>query len=108
MGLRIALDDFGTGYSSLSQIMELPLDILKLDRSLIHDIENNSRSRIMVRHLANMAHDLGLEIVAEGVETSAQIELCRELGCDLIQGYAFHRPLDPTEFLANVNGSIRH
>lgn len=108
MGLRIALDDFGTGYSSLSQIMELPLDVLKLDRSLIQDIENNSRSRIMVRHLAHMAHDLGLEIVAEGVETVAQVELCRELGCDLIQGFAFYRPLDPATFLATANHHIRH
>jgi EAL domain-containing protein (putative c-di-GMP-specific phosphodiesterase class I)/DNA-binding response OmpR family regulator len=108
MGLRIALDDFGTGYSSLSQIMELPLDVLKLDRSLIQDIENNQRSRLMVKHLANMAHDLGLEIVAEGVETAPQIELCRELGCDLIQGFAFHRPLDPACFLAAVHADSRH
>jgi len=108
MGLRIALDDFGTGYSSLSQIMELPLDVLKLDRSLIQDIENNPRSRIMVKHVAHMAHDLGLEIVAEGVETAAQIELCRELGCDSLQGFAFHRPLDPASFLAALDADRRH
>lgn len=108
MGLRVALDDFGTGYSSLSQIMELPLDVLKLDRSLIQDIEHNPRSRIMVTHLTRMAHDLGLEIVAEGVETEPQIDLCRELGCDLIQGYAFHRPLDLPSFLAAVSQERTH
>ena len=99
MGLRIALDDFGTGYSSLSQIMELPLDVLKLDRSLIRDIEHNPRSRIMVTHLTRMSHDLELEVIAEGVETQAQIDLCQELECDLIQGYAFHRPLDLPDFM---------
>jgi len=99
MGLRIALDDFGTGYSSLSQIMELPLDVLKLDRSLIQDIEHNPRSRTMVTHLTRMSHDLGLEVVAEGVETQAQIDLCQALECDLIQGYAFHRPLDLADFV---------
>lgn len=108
LGLRIALDDFGTSYSSLSQIMELPLDVLKLDQSLIQDIEYNLRSRIMVKHLANMAHDLGLEIVAEGVETAPQIELCRELDCDFIRGHALHRPLDPASFLAAVNADIHH
>lgn len=103
MGLRIALDDFGTGYSSLSQIMELPLDVLKLDRSLIRDIEHNPRSRTMVTHLTRMSHDLGLEVVAEGVETQAQIDLCQELQCDLIQGYAFHRPLDLPDFMNALN-----
>ena len=113
MGLRIALDDFGTGYSSLSQIMELPLDVLKLDRSLIRDIEHNPRSRIMVTHLTRMSHDLGLEVIAEGVETQAQIDLCQELQCDLIQRYASHRPLDLPDFMkvldkerpANLHGS---
>ena len=101
--MRIALDDFGTGYSSLSQIMELPLDVLKLDRSLIRDIEHNPRSRIMVTHLTRMSHDLGLEVIAEGVETQAQIDLCQELECDLIQGYAFHRPLDLADFMTALN-----
>ncbi len=111
MGLRIALDDFGTGYSSLSQIMELPLDVLKLDRSLIQDIEHNPRSRTMVTHLTRMSHDLGLEVVAEDVESQAQIDLCQEIECDLIQGYAFHRPLDPADFMKALDedrSSTRH
>ncbi len=92
-GVRIAMDDFGTGHSSLGQINQLPIDVLKLDRSLIIDVEHNEKSRKLLKNLLSLAHDLGLETIAEGVETQAQADLCRQFGCDLIQGYFYYRPM---------------
>lgn len=92
-GVRIAMDDFGTGHSSLGQINKLPIDVLKLDRSLIIDVESNQRSRSLLRNLLSLAHDLGFETIAEGVETAGQADLCRQYGCDLIQGYYFYKPM---------------
>ncbi len=107
LGIRIALDDFGTGHSSLAQLNALPLDVLKLDRSLIQDIEINERSMTLLKHLASMAKDLGLEVIAEGVETQSQVQVCKDLHCDLIQGYAFYKPLDVEDFY-RVLRSERH
>jgi EAL domain-containing protein (putative c-di-GMP-specific phosphodiesterase class I)/FixJ family two-component response regulator len=98
LGMRIAMDDFGTGHSSLAQLKGMPLDVLKLDRSLIQDIEEDARSLTLVGHLAKMARDLGLEVIVEGVETQGQVMACRDIGCDLIQGYAFYKPLDSEDF----------
>ena len=92
-GVRIAMDDFGTGHSSLGQINQLPIDVLKLDRSLIVDVETNERSRSLLKNMLSLAHDLGMETIAEGVETAAQVELCTQYGCDLIQGYFFYKPM---------------
>ena len=107
LGIRIAMDDFGTGHSSLAQLKGMPLDVLKLDRSLIQDIDDDERSLTLVRHLANMAADLNLEVIAEGVETDSQVQLCKEIGCDLIQGFAFYKPLDVDDFF-RVLRSERH
>ncbi|MFT4862215.1 MAG: EAL domain-containing protein (putative c-di-GMP-specific phosphodiesterase class I) [Pseudohongiellaceae bacterium] len=93
LGARIALDDFGTGHSSLAQLNKLPIDVLKFDRSLILHVETDAKSRTLVTHLSNMAADLHLETVAEGVETPFQIEFCTALGFDMIQGYAFYKPM---------------
>lgn len=97
-GVRIAMDDFGTGHSSLGQINQLPIDVLKLDRSLIVDIESNERSRFLLKNMLSLAHDLGMETIAEGVETAAQVELCTQYGCDLIQGYFFYKPMAVDDF----------
>ena len=85
-GVRIAIDDFGTGYANLPYLTQLPLDLLKLDRELIAGL-GNERGRIVVRSIVARAHDLGLEVCAEGVETREQMVLVEELGCALAQGY---------------------
>lgn len=98
LGVRISLDDFGTGHSSLAQLHQLPFDVVKFDRAFVMDLERSEPSRILLRHMVALAADLGLETVAEGIETAAQHDICRELGCDLLQGYYFHKPLSRTEF----------
>lgn len=102
-GVRIALDDFGTGYSSLSYLRRLPISILKIDRSFIIDLtspEESQRSQALVRAIIAMAHNLSLTVIAEGVETTEQLECLRALDCDVIQGYLISRPLPPAEFAA--------
>ena len=86
-GIRIAVDDFGTGYTSLAYLTTLPLDMLKIDRGLIADIVGGSRDRIVVRALIQLARELDLQVVVEGVESTAQLALLVEWGCDLYQGF---------------------
>jgi len=93
LGLGISLDDFGTGYSSLTQVHRLPLDKIKIDRSFVVDIDKNPASHKIVKSLIALCRDMNLTCVVEGVETAAELEILRELGCDLIQGFYFARPL---------------
>src|SRR3954471_5773477 len=86
-GLGVAVDDFGTGYTSLAYLTTLPLDMLKIDRGLIADIVGGSRDRIVVRALIQLARELDLQVVVEGVESTAQLVLLVEWGCDLYQGF---------------------
>jgi len=86
-GLRVAVDDFGTGYTSLAYLTTLPLDMLKIDRGLIADIVGGSRDRIVVRALIQLARELDLQVVVEGVESTGQLGLLVEWGCDLYQGF---------------------
>jgi EAL domain-containing protein (putative c-di-GMP-specific phosphodiesterase class I) len=92
-GLRMAIDDFGTGYSSLAYLKRLPVDKIKVDRSFIADLPLDAEDKAIVTAIIRMAKALGLRIVAEGVETKAQAELLRGLGCDLLQGYLTGRPM---------------
>ena len=95
LGVRIAIDDFGTGYSSLAYLKKLPVDELKIDRSFVSDMcRRRERSRI-VRSTIDLAHNLGLRVVAEGVEDAATWQLLIELGCDEAQGYHLGRPAPP-------------
>jgi len=94
LGVGIAMDDFGTGYSSLSYLHKLPLDALKVDRSFVSQIESDAEKLEIVRTIITLAHNLGLEVIAEGIETREQMFILRELGCELGQGYLFSRPLD--------------
>ena len=93
IGVRIALDDFGTGYSSLSHLHRFPLDIIKIDRSFVKQVENNQRLAQIVRSITYMGQQLGLSITAEGIETKEQLQFLRELGCTFAQGFLFAKPL---------------
>lgn len=98
-GACIALDDFGTGYSSLSYLTTLPVQILKIDRSFLVGAETDPALARLVRAIVDLGHDLGLQVVAEGVETEAQAEALRDMQCDLGQGYLFSRPLPLADFM---------
>jgi diguanylate cyclase (GGDEF)-like protein len=103
-GLRVAIDDFGTGYSSLAYLKALPLDYLKIDKRLCQDIAGSTRDRIVVRSVIDMARSLGLDVIAEGVETEAQLSLLAEEGCTLYQGFLCAPPLSSAELAALVAG----
>jgi diguanylate cyclase (GGDEF)-like protein len=94
LGVRFAIDDFGTGYSSLSHLQNLPVDCVKIDRSFIKDLEPGAEGcTTLVRGIIALAHNLGLQVVAEGVETAQQLALLNTLGCDINQGFFLHRPM---------------
>jgi PAS domain S-box-containing protein/diguanylate cyclase (GGDEF)-like protein len=100
MGIRLAIDDFGTGYSNLNYLKRFPVDRLKLDRSFVHDLENDPDDLAIARAVVAMAHGLRLSVVAEGVETRGQLALLADLGCDLVQGWLFSRAVPGEEFAA--------
>jgi diguanylate cyclase (GGDEF)-like protein len=104
-GVRIALDDFGTGYSSLARMQELPIDILKIDRSFIQDIDDHGVSRQIVRSVIRLANALQMVPIAEGVETSRQLEVLEEEGCSLAQGFLFGPPVSRPAFEAALANS---
>lgn len=92
LGASIALDDFGTGYSSLNYLTKLPIDILKIDRSFIVDLMSSEKSRCIVKNIINLSHELGIEVIAEGVEEIEQVNYLKSINCDKIQGYYFSKP----------------
>jgi EAL domain-containing protein (putative c-di-GMP-specific phosphodiesterase class I) len=107
LGLRVAVDDFGTGYSSLAQLTRLPVNVLKIDRAFVDGIDKSEESRTIIRAVIGLGRALGLKLVAEGVENGAQQrELCA-YGCDLIQGYYFHRPLEEAVFVETLDRELR-
>ena len=95
IGVRLSIDDFGTGYSSLAYLRHLPVDCLKVDRSFVAELEaGEGTSGLIVAGIVQMSHALGLDSVGEGVETRAQADRLRELGCRSAQGFLFARPMD--------------
>ena len=95
LGVRFSIDDFGTGYSSLSYLRRLPADAIKIDQSFVKGLGENVEDTAVVRMIIELAHTLGLEVIAEGVETEEQATLLKEMGCDFAQGYHFSKPLPP-------------
>ena len=102
MGVRISIDDFGTGYFSLALLKELPVDEVKIDRSFVKDMMTNSRDSSIVRAVIDLGHNLGLKVVAEGVEDGASLRQLAWWGCDMAQGFYLSRPLDAPQFLGWV------
>jgi len=96
-GLCVAIDDFGTGYSNFSYLKELPIDYLKIDISFIREAAKSKKDRAVVNAIVQMAHSLGMKTIAEGVETKEQLEVLKEIGCDMAQGYYFAKPMSEQE-----------
>ncbi len=104
LGVQISLDDFGTGYSSLSYLKRLPVDRLKVDRSFVQDIATDADDATIVRTIIALGHNLGLKVVAEGVETEQQLDFLRSNHCDELQGYYFAKPMAVADFARTVLG----
>ncbi|MGB7519955.1 MAG: bifunctional diguanylate cyclase/phosphodiesterase, partial [Spirulinaceae cyanobacterium] len=98
LGIKIAIDDFGTGYSSLSYLQQFPFDILKIDRCFIHNIQHNTKNAAITNAILQMAHSLSFKVIAEGVETNAELNFLRQNNCDEMQGFLFSHPLTAGEF----------
>jgi EAL domain-containing protein (putative c-di-GMP-specific phosphodiesterase class I) len=96
-GVRIAIDDFGTGVSSLAQLQRFPVDIIKVDRSFVQVAEHDAKGAAIAANVVSLAHALGLQAVAEGIESEEQLASMRELECDLAQGFLFARPVPAAE-----------
>lgn len=106
MGVNISMDDFGTGYSSLNYLRRLPIDILKIDRSFISDIDKDENTKVIVKSIIDVAHSLKLKVTAEGVETENQLSILKQMYCDEIQGFLISKPLPFMEIQSNFLTSI--
>ena len=102
LGLQLSIDDFGTGYSSLSYLRQLPVQELKIDRAFIMSLQAEGSDAAIVKSTIELGHNLGMRIVAEGVETEAQVMLLRDWGCDFAQGYLFSKPVDGHQYIAHT------
>ncbi|TXI27443.1 MAG: EAL domain-containing protein [Nitrosomonas oligotropha] len=103
LGLQIAIDDFGTGYSSLSQLIQLPINLLKISKSFVDDLESRHEKQVLIRTIIGLGHSLGLKLIVEGVETEVQLTELKQYGCDFIQGYFFYLPMHEQDFIRAMN-----
>ena len=99
MGVTLAIDDFGTGYSSLAYLSKLPVDEIKIDKSFVLDMINDPQAAVIVRSTIDLGHNLGLKVVAEGVETQEVWDILTKWGCDAAQGYYMSKPLPADELM---------
>jgi len=97
LGCRLAIDDYGTGYSSLAYLRRLPLNELKIDKSFVQRMARDASDAVIVRSTIDLAHNMGLNVVAEGVEDEATLERLRALGCDMVQGFFLSKPVLPDD-----------
>ena len=105
MGIAIAIDDFGTGYSSLAYLKQLPVHELKIDKSFVMSMEENDNDAVIVRSTIDLAHNLGLDVTAEGVENQDTWDTLTILGCDVSQGYFMSKPLPVDKLMLWLNDS---
>jgi EAL domain-containing protein (putative c-di-GMP-specific phosphodiesterase class I) len=106
MGERMSIDDYGTGYSSLAYLQRLPVDELKIDRSFITNLSADTDNAVIVRSTIDLAHNLGLSVVAEGVEDNTAMNLLATYGCDSVQGYLLGRPCPAPELTTRLSESV--
>ena len=104
LGFKFALDDFGTGYSSMARLRSMPIDIVKIDQSFVRNIATSYKDKNIVLSVVKLAHSLGKEVVAEGVEDLACLNVLKEMKCNKIQGYYYAKPMPFNEFVAWLNG----
>jgi EAL domain-containing protein (putative c-di-GMP-specific phosphodiesterase class I) len=97
-GFLVEIDDFGKGYSSLSLLKNIQADVLKIDMDFLREIQNDARSKVILKSVINLADSLGMDVITEGVETEQQLEILRGMGCGLYQGFFFSRPIPIEEF----------
>ena len=104
MGIRISIDDFGTGYSSLAYLKDLPVSEIKIDRSFVINMHKNDDDRVIVQSTIDLGRNLGLDVIAEGVETKAAWNSLKKMGCGMVQGYFYGRPMPPEAFSEWLEG----
>jgi EAL domain-containing protein (putative c-di-GMP-specific phosphodiesterase class I) len=107
MGVTLASDDFGTGYSSLSYLRQLPFDALKIDKSFIHEMEIIHQKEAIVSSIISLGKNLNLKVIAEGVETRAQLDILKKYHCDFMQGYLFSKPITADAFIKLLQGESK-
>jgi EAL domain-containing protein (putative c-di-GMP-specific phosphodiesterase class I) len=104
MGFHLSIDDFGTGYSSLTQLHRLPFSELKIDKEFVGGCATSEENRVIVKTIVDLAHNLGLSVVAEGAEDEPTVDHLRMLRCDYVQGYYYSRPLEPDQTVRWMDG----
>ena len=108
-GVHISIDDFGTGYSSLNLLIDLEIDTIKLDRSYSVRLDKETqKTKVLIQNIVNMVHELGYSVIAEGVEKEEQAEFLREVGCSMVQGYLYDKPLPLDEFEKRLLGQVKY
>jgi diguanylate cyclase (GGDEF)-like protein len=105
MGIKIFIDDFGTKYSSLNYLKDLPIDGIKIDKSFVYNIQSDGKSRVILKNIVNLAKDLNIEVIAEGVETDGQLRFLESIECSRVQGYVFSRPINSEKLIENLENS---